>query len=199
MSKAGQGADHSCNRLRTEPSTRRGFLTVVSFLGLNLAALPALAQRASERPREEDFLVAIDSDKPDALELKDIPIGGPPVLAWPMDPASNTVRNDSRLNKILLVRLDPLTLVGSTKDRAADGVVAYSAICPHAGCEVNGWVEVQQILECSCHYSHYNPREGAAVIDGPASRALPALPLKIVEGKLVVAKPFTSRVGIVPT
>jgi Rieske Fe-S protein len=158
-----------------------------------------LAQPASERPKEEDFLVSIESDTPDALALKDSPIGGPPVLAWPMDPASNTVRKDSRLNKILLVRLDPATLVGSTKDRAVDGVVAYSAICPHAGCEVNGWVAEQQILECSCHYSHYNPREGAAVMDGPASRALPALPLKIVDGKLAVAKPFTSRVGIVPT
>jgi len=28
---------------------------------------------------------------------------------------------------------------------------------------------------------------------------LPALPLKIVDGKLAVAKPFTSRVGIAPT
>jgi len=37
------------------------------------------------------------------------------------------------------------------------------------------------------------------VIDGPAPRALAALPLKVVDGKLVVAKPFTARVGIVPT
>lgn len=199
MGKAGQAADRACNGLRIEASTRRGFLTVLSVLGLDLAALPAWAQPASERPKEEDFLVSIESETPDALELKDIPIGGPPVLAWPMDPASNTVRKDSRLNKILLVRLDPATLVGPTKDRAADGVVAYSAICPHAGCEVNGWVAEQQILECSCHYSHYNPREGAAVMDGPASRALPALPLKLVDGKLAVAKPFTSRVGIVPS
>ena len=199
MGKAGQAADRACNGLRIEASTRRGFLTVLSVLGLDLAALPAWAQPASERPKEEDFLVSIESETPDALELKDIPIGGPPVLAWPMNPASNTVRKDSRLNKILLVRLDPATLVGPTKDRAADGVVAYSAICPHAGCEVNGWVAEQQILECSCHYSHYNPREGAAVMDGPASRALPALPLKLVDGKLAVAKPFTSRVGIVPS
>ena len=78
MGRAGQGADRSCNCLRIERSTRRGFLTIVSFLGLNLAALPALAQQASERPKEEDFLVAVDSDTPDALELKDIPVGGPP-------------------------------------------------------------------------------------------------------------------------
>jgi len=33
------------------------------------------------------------------------------------------------------------------------------------------------------------------VVDGPAPRPLPALPLKIVDGALVVARPFTSPVG----
>ena len=199
MSKAGQQTGRSCNCV--DPSTRRGFLTAVSVLGLELAAdgLPASAEAASERPKEGDFLVSIESETPERLAPADIPLGGPALLAWPIDPATGTVRKDSRLNKVLLVRLDPATLVGSTVDRAAEGVVAYSAICPHAGCEVNGWMADQQILECSCHYSHYNPREGAAVIDGPATRALPALPLKLVDGKLAVAKPFTSRVGIVPT
>src|SRR5262249_32413606 len=199
MGKAGQAADHACDGLRIEASTRRGFLTVLSVLGLDVAALPALAQPASERPKEEDFLVSIDSDTPDALELKDIPIGGPPVLAWPMDPPSNTGRKDSRLKKILLVRLDPLTPLGSNKDPAAGRGVALFPLLPPPRGGGEGWVAEQQILECSCHYSHYNPREGAAVIDGPASRALPALPLKLVDGKLAVAKPFTSRVGIVPT
>ena len=201
MSEAGEGSGHGCGR--PLPNGRPGarFLTAMSVLGLDLAAdaVPAWAEPASERPKEGDVLVAIDADKPVALEPKDIPVGGPPVLAWPMDPSSNTVRKESRLNKVLLVHLDPSTLVGSTKERAAEGVVAYSAICPHAGCEVNGWLADQQILECSCHYSHYNPREAAAVIDGPATRSLAALPLKIVEGKLAVAKPFTGRVGIVPT
>src|SRR5262249_24828966 len=144
----------------------------------------ALAEPASERPKENDLLVSVERDTTDALAPADVPIGGPPVLAWPMDPASNGVRKGSRLNKGLLVRLDPATLVGVTNERAAEGVVAYSAICPHAGCEVSVWVAEQQILECSCHYSHYNPREAAAVIDGPTSRALAALPLKIVDGKL---------------
>jgi rieske iron-sulfur protein len=184
-----------------EGSTRRGFLAVLSAFGWNLATaiVPALAEPASERPKEGDFLVAIEGEKPDALAPADIPAGGPPVLAWPMDAADKTIRKESRLNKILLVRLDPTTLVGVTQERAAEGVVAYSAICPHAGCEVNVWSAEQQILECSCHFSHYNPREAAAVIDGPATRALPALPLKIVDGKLAVAKPFTGRVGIAPS
>src|SRR5262249_46050161 len=132
MGKAGQAADHACDGLRIEASTRRGFLTVLSVLGLDVAALPALAQPASERPKEEDFLVSIESDTPDALALKDIPIGGPPVLAWPMDPASNTVRKDSRLNKILLVRLDPGAPVRLNKGCAGRGRVAYSPSWSHA-------------------------------------------------------------------
>jgi Rieske Fe-S protein len=173
-------------------------VALISLAGVDLMSVPVLAQAASERPREGDFLVSVEREQ-EPLALKDIPFGGPPVLAWPMDPASKAVRKDSRLNKILLLRLDPAALVGVTKERAAEGVVGYSAICPHAGCEVNGWAADQQIFECSCHYSHYNPREAAAVIDGPAPRALAALPLKIVGGKLAVAKPFTGRVGIVPT
>jgi rieske iron-sulfur protein len=195
------GAGKRCRCLDLERATRRDVLAIASVLGVGLASdgTPALAEPASERPKENDLLVSIERDTTDALAPADIPLGGPPVMAWPMDPAGNTVRKESRLNKVLLVRLDPATLVGVTKERSAEGVVAYSAICPHAGCEVSVWVPEQKILECSCHYSHYNPREAAAVIDGPTSRALAALPLKIVDGKLAVAKPFTGRVGIIPS
>jgi len=46
----------------TENPARRGFLTTVSAVGLNLAieAIPALAQPASERPKEGDLLVSIE-------------------------------------------------------------------------------------------------------------------------------------------
>jgi rieske iron-sulfur protein len=201
MDEAVNGGHCECRHM--DGSTRRNFLTVVSTLGVDLVigstANLVSAEPADERPQEGDVLVRFDSEKQIPLEPKDIPFGGPPVFAWSMDLAANVVRSGSRLNKILLLRLDPATLVGVTQERAADGVVAYSAICPHAGCEVNVWADDQKTLECSCHYSHYNPREAAAVIDGPAPRALAALPLKVVDGKLVVAKPFTARVGIVPT
>jgi Rieske Fe-S protein len=162
-------------------------------------AVAARAEPADERPKVGDLLVSADSDSPTPLEPKDIPAGGPQLLAWPKDAASVVVRKGSRLNKVLLLRFDPATLTAPTSERAAEGVVAYSAICPHAGCEVSVWDGERKILECSCHYSHYDPRAGAAVIDGPAPRALAALPLKILDGKLAVAKPFTSRVGIIPT
>ena len=201
MDEAANGGRCECHHV--DGSTRRDFLTVASVLGVDLvigsAANLVSAEPADERPKEGDVLVRFDSEKQIPLEPTDIPLGGPPVFAWPMDLAANVMRSGSRLNKILLVRFDPATLIGVTQERAADGVVAYSAICPHAGCEVNVWADDQKILECSCHYSHYNPREAAAVIDGPAPRALAALPLKVLDGKLAVAKPFTARVGIVPT
>lgn len=176
--------------------SRRDILAAASVLGVNAAVAPAIAAPADERPKKGDYLVAIDAADADTLSPDDIT--GRHVIAWPIDPKDKLIRNGSRLNKVLLVRLDPATLAGATRERAADGVVGYSAICPHAGCEVSGWIDEQKILECPCHNSRYNPREGAAIIDGPATRGLAALPLKIVDGKLVVANPFIGRLGIAP-
>jgi Rieske Fe-S protein len=174
--------------------SRRDVLAAVSVLG-SAAAAPAAAEPADERPQEGDLLVAIDAVSSTGLAPSDIVR---PVIAWPMDPVSRVIRNGSRLNKVLLVRLDPATLAQPTRERAADGVVAYSAICPHAGCEVSGWLEDAKILECPCHNSKYDPREAAAVVDGPATRGLAVLPLKMVDDRLAVAKPFIGRLGIAP-
>jgi Rieske Fe-S protein len=183
-----------------DQTTRRDIVALGAFVSFGFAfasgTKQALADGADERPKPGDQLVAIDTTEPIALSASDIP--NSQVLAWPMEPGSNLVRNGSRLNKIVLAKLDPATLAGPTRERAADGVVAYSAICPHAGCEVNGWVEERLILECPCHNSRYDPRNAAAIIDGPTTRALAALPLKIVDGKLTVAQPFIGRLGIAP-
>jgi Rieske Fe-S protein len=180
-----------------DQTTRRNILALSALLGSGLAfGTRVLADPADERPKEGDQLVAIGATELVALSPSDIPPSQ--ILAWPMEPGSNIVRSGSRLNKILLVRLDPATVAGPTLERSADGVVAYSAICPHAGCEVDGWVAEQGILECPCHNSRYDPRNAAAIVDGPTTRALAALPLKIINGKLTVAQPFIGRVGIAP-
>jgi rieske iron-sulfur protein len=194
---SGVKADLTCCR---RAMSRREVLAAAAALGGSALGdtadiAPATAEPADERPKEGDYLVTADGGHADGLSPQDI---SSPVIVWPMDAEARIVRNGSRLNKVLLVRLDPATLVGATRERAADGVVAYSAICPHAGCEVDGWIDEQQILECPCHNSKYNPREGAAIVEGPTTRVLAALPLKIVDGKLVVAKPFIGRLGIAP-
>jgi Rieske Fe-S protein len=148
------------------------------------------------RPQPGDVLVKLGAAAdPKPLAPGDLPLGGPQVLAWPMDPASKTVRDGSRLNKVLLLRLAPDGFDAATRARSADGIVAYSAICPHAGCDVSQWLAQAQRLECPCHFSQYDPKAGGKVVGGPTPRPLPALPLKSADGRLVVAKPFTSRVG----
>ena len=104
-------------------ASRRAMLAGASALGLGavLDAAGARAEGADERPKEGDHLVSIDAATPVALEPKDI--AAPQIIAWPMDPAGAVVRNGSRLNKVLLVRLDPATLLGATRERAADGIV----------------------------------------------------------------------------
>ena len=81
----------------------------------------------------------------------------------------------------------------------ADGVVAYSAICTHSGCEVDESLGGNETLYCSCHGSTFDARRAAApVISGPAPRRLPQLPLRVDGGRLVVAGPFDSARVIRP-
>ena len=166
-------------------------------VGLTLAPRLVLAQTdsARERPREGDLLVTVGAATPQPLTIEDVPLAGQQIMAWPMDAESKTVRSGSRLNKVLLLHLDAEGLDRETKERAVEGIVAYSAICTHTGCDVTNWHPDRQLLECPCHYSLYDPREGAKVVGGPSPRRLPALPLKSIDGQLVVAKPFTGRAG----
>lgn len=180
---------------------RRALLTAGIGAAVSWTAGSAHAQSepASERPKAGDLLVREDSAQLAPLAPDSLPLGEGQVMAWPLDPADNVLRNGSRLNKVLLVRLDPAVLEEQTRNRSADGVVAYSAICPHTGCEVVNWSVEQQILECPCHNSQYDPKAGARVIGGPSPRGLAALPLRVADGKLVVARPFIGRLGIQQT
>jgi Rieske Fe-S protein len=162
--------------------------------------LPAARAQDSDasaaRPRAGDeFVFADPAREGQRVTLAEIPFGGPPVQAWPVDPISRVVRNGSRLNRVLLVRLDPARLDEETRVHAADGIVAYSAVCTHQQCFVTAWNQEQQVLHCPCHQSDYDPVHNAKVVAGPAPRALPALPLKIVDQVLTVAGPFLGRIG----
>jgi rieske iron-sulfur protein len=166
-------------------------------LGLSLAPTRASGQDdpQSSRPKEGDLLVKFGDSSMTPLTAEDIVVGALQTIAWPFDPADKTLRNGSRLNLVLLLRLDPEKFSPETRSRSANGVVAYTAICTHTGCEVEEWLPDGQLLYCPCHSSKFDPKDGAKVVDGPAPRVLPALPLKLVDGKLAVAEPYTSRVG----
>jgi rieske iron-sulfur protein len=166
---------------------------LVPRLGLTQIA----PQAARDRPIAGDLLLRATGDDHRPLTVGDVALGEKPIMAWPLAPDSGIVRSGSRLNKVLVLHLNPDQLDAPTKANAADGVLAYSAICPHTGCDVANWHAAEQILECPCHFSHYDPKAGAKVISGPSPRRLAALPLTSdSSGKLAVAKPFIGRLGV---
>jgi rieske iron-sulfur protein len=184
---------------------RRALILAALAAGVRLAtATPAAAEEgqpgADERPQKADLLVLAEGDHAgEVIRPEDIKLGGPPVDAWPKDPKTSVIRNGSRLNQVLVVRLDPAELDDETRPHAADGIVAYSAICTHAGCPVTAWMKAQtggkDVFKCVCHNSEYDPRQLAQVVFGPAPRRLAALPLVIAEGSLTVAARFVGKVG----
>ena len=162
---------------------------------LSPQSLAAVQEPAAVRPKPGDLIVRADDATHRPLRPADVPLNDRPIAAWAMDPSDGTVRNGSRFNALILLRLDEAALKPTTRTRAADGVLAYTAICTHEGCDVDEWIAGRLVLSCACHASEFDPKDAAKVLDGPAPRALPALPLKIADGILVVARPFTSRVG----
>jgi rieske iron-sulfur protein len=183
----------SCN------SSRRELLKCAFGLGLGLSLAPSAVlgqdDPASMRPRPGDLFVRVSDAGAPPLGPDDIAAGAAPTIVWPMDAADGTVRSGSRFNRVLLVRLDPAQLSAETSAIAAGGIVAYTVICTHSGCDVTDWLADEQMLYCACHSSKFDPKDRARVVDGPAPRSLPALPLRITDGRICVAKPFTGRVG----
>jgi len=94
-------------------------------------------------------------------------------------------------SSLVLVRLPKtsLKLPPELQGYDADGIVAYSKICTHAGCAIAMYEvptfapdEPRAALVCPCHYSTFDPATGGTVTFGPAGRPLPMLPL-MVDGK----------------
>jgi rieske iron-sulfur protein len=188
----------------SDQTRRTLILTALATAASVTASKPATADEdqpgRDERPQKADVLVFSEGEHADeVITPQDLKLGGPPVHAWPKDSKTSVIRKGSRLNEVLVTRLDPAELDDETRARAADGIVAYSAICTHAGCPVTAWVKGaagdQDVFKCVCHNSEYDPRHSAEVVFGPAPRRLAALPLAIAEGSLTVAATFVGKVG----
>lgn len=178
-----------------------GALATTACLGCSTGARAGEDPPGSdERPQKGDLLVFSDGDREGKLvTAADLKVGAPPVHAWPKDPNTSVVRSGSRLNEILIIKLDPAELDEKTRARAVEGIIAYSAICSHAGCPVTAWVKSdvgdKVVFKCMCHNSEFDPRAGAQVVFGPAPRRLAALPLALADGSLSIAGNFIGKVG----
>lgn len=106
---------------------------------------------------------------------------------------------------LVLVRLprDELDLPSDNAGFDAEGIVAFSKICTHAGCAVALYrtplfspEAPKPALICPCHYSTFDPASGGTVIYGPAGRKLPMLPISVgADGVLRATGNFDSPVG----
>ena len=159
---------------------------------LSLTAWPAVAAAVGDRLVEEDAEGA-----PSALRVGDLK-PGKPMVAFPLDAKRNAPRDETRLNKIVLIRLPEADMTAETRARAAGGVLAYSAICTHQACDVKTWLPKEKMLVCFCHSSKFAPLDAAKVTAGPATRSLPGIPLKLDGDHLVIAGPFTATPGAAP-
>jgi ubiquinol-cytochrome c reductase iron-sulfur subunit len=98
----------------------------------------------------------------------------------------------------LLIRLrsGDLALPEGRASWAPEGCVAYSKVCTHAGCPVGLYRAADHALLCPCHQSTFDVLRGAVPTFGPATRALPQLPLEVdADGFLVASGDFPEPVG----
>ncbi len=175
--------------------------TLKAFLGFGLG-LPFVRQARSNEaamnapPQTNDvFVFAFGEREGEVIGPDDLAVGAGQVFAYPMDPATGIVRSGSRLNQVLLTRMDPERLSQRTRRNSAAGIVAYSALCTHTGCDVTDWDAQTLRFQCPCHDSQFDPADGARVVGGPAPRQLPSLPLKLDDGVISVADAFDAPIG----
>lgn len=171
------------------PRGRRRFLQLLiggSFAAFSVAlALPALAIRTLSLVKKEvvtgDRLVYATGDRTgQEIKAADLAVGG---VAQAFPKGKETNQN----NLIQLVN------IGSG---GAGGLVAYSAICTHLGCAVLGKLDADGHILCPCHGSLYDPAKQAAVLRGPAGRALPSLPVAVgADGIVVTDGVFSGPIG----
>ena len=166
---------------------RRHLLGSVAAAGL-LSSFPFLAAKAQEGSKRPLQLVDADAEadfKP--LRPGDLPLGKP-LLVFPFDATAGLPKNESRLNKLVVIRLPQDQMAPETLARAASGVLAYSGICTHQGCEVKTWMAKEKVLACYCHASKFDLLDGAKVISGPAPKPLAAIALAM-DGEFLAIAP----------
>ena len=175
--------------------TRRHIIQIASAGAAGVCGIPVWAEGIVSEIQKGDQLMAAKGDNKQPLKIQDIPIGVKPVLAYAMDPATQKLRDTSRMDKLLLLRFDEAELTPEAKAIAVSGVLAFSAICTHQGCEVTEWSKADKSLLCFCHLSKFNPLQTGSVVKGPASKSLPWIGLASDNEVLVINSGFSAKPG----
>ena len=75
--------------------------------------------------------------------------------------------------------VDPITGDPGIVLKLADGsIVAFDAVCTHAGCTVE-YDPSYRLLVCPCHGAAFDPSHDAQVVEGPTNQPLAAIPIHV--------------------
>lgn len=140
---------------------RRNFLRAVLALGVVSASTLVLwnigssSQPASPTQLTSSVNPAAVVSNPVVQNTQRTGNSQPIANAANIPPDQSLIYNDPSLGPIILIHLDN------------GQFVAYSAICTHAGCQVQFDPSLKDIV-CPCHGAVYDPYHNAQVIGGPA-------------------------------
>ena len=159
----------------------------IKWLSMGISTLPFMSLHAQAN---SPGMLLVDADaeanfKP--LRPADLALGKP-MLVYPFDAKAGTPKNETRLNKLVVIRLPEDQMTPETRARSASSVLAYSGICTHQGCDVKTWLAKESVLACFCHASKFALLDDAKVVSGPALKPLPAVALTM-EGEFLAIAP----------
>jgi Rieske Fe-S protein len=179
--------------------TRRGVLLGASLAGLG-GALAGCSTTAVPYGANEAGAVP-GGQPPGAMPTSSaMPTSGPMATSGPMSSPdspqsggpSSPAKESAKPAGTVLGAASEIPVGGGTIYKAARVVVtqpargqykAFSAVCTHVGCIMS---EVANgTIDCPCHGGQYKITNGA-VVAGPPPSPLPARPVKIVNGQVVL-------------
>ncbi|PRX48527.1 ubiquinol-cytochrome c reductase iron-sulfur subunit [Prauserella shujinwangii] len=104
-------------------------------------------------------------------------------------------------NPVLLIRLRPEDADRVVKRQGQEDFnfgdyYAFSKICTHVGCPASLYEQRTNRLLCPCHQSQFDVLQYAKPVFGPATRALPQLPITVhTDGYLIARHDFIEAIG----
>lgn len=178
---------------------RRRFLVRLAAAAVGALGLAAVFPVRSLGGRPGELLI----ETPWSDGIRAVDASGAPVMAADVEVGQvMTVYPEGHLDAAdaitLLIGLPPDTdkPIPGRESWSVDGIVAYSKICTHVGCPVGLYEPTTQQLFCPCHQSVFQVSNGARPTGGPATRALPQLPLGVDgDGRIVAKGGFSEAPG----
>jgi Rieske Fe-S protein len=163
-----------------ERFSRGKFIRLGTALGVGAAGASILGACGSE---EEAVSPTTEGETPGAVKgaeevadgttVAQVEEGAPIARESEVAPGSAVEFTDEELRQqAVLVRLE------------GGDFRAYSAVCTHRQCIVS-YRDGQ--LACPCHGSVFDPADGGAVVNGPASQSLPEIPVEVRNGEVIRA------------